>query len=144
MWASRQDLDHQHATLVTGWALPERRSDEFLITLTKILSAFEGRRFRVLLTRLDHWVAFIRALAGNQVRPNWKLARPMDRRLCRDRDAQRRQSHHASGRRRSGRPASASPQNWQGGRGAIDPNTGFSKPDLLALGQPTVVLVNGP
>jgi hypothetical protein len=106
MWASRQDLDHQHATLVTGWALPERRSDEFLITLTKILSAFEGRRFRVLLTRLDHWVAFIRALAGNQVRPNWKLARPMDRRLCRDRDAQRRQSHHASGRRRSGRPAS--------------------------------------
>ena len=45
MWASRQDLDHQHVTLMTGWALPERRSDEFLVTLTKILSAFEGRRF---------------------------------------------------------------------------------------------------
>src|SRR5271170_2360770 len=42
MWASRQDLYHQHATLVTGWALPEGRADEFLITLTIILSAFEG------------------------------------------------------------------------------------------------------
>ena len=38
MWASRQDLDHQHATLMTGWAPPERRADEFLITLTIILA----------------------------------------------------------------------------------------------------------
>jgi len=28
--------------LVTGWALPERRAEEFLITLTIILSTFEG------------------------------------------------------------------------------------------------------
>ena len=46
MWASRQDLNHQHATLVTDWALPQRRADEFFITLTIILSSFEGRWFR--------------------------------------------------------------------------------------------------
>src|SRR5260370_7202838 len=45
MWASRQDRDHQHATLVAGWALPQRNADEFLITLTIILSRFEVRWF---------------------------------------------------------------------------------------------------
>src|SRR5258708_1049940 len=46
MWASRQDLNHKHATLVTDLALPQRRADEFFITLTIILSTFEGRWFR--------------------------------------------------------------------------------------------------
>src|SRR5260370_8353461 len=45
MWASRQDLVHQHATLVAGWALPQRSADEFLIALTIILSRFEVRWF---------------------------------------------------------------------------------------------------
>ena len=45
MWASRQDLDHKHSTFVTDWALPQRSADEFLITLTKILSRFEVRWF---------------------------------------------------------------------------------------------------
>jgi hypothetical protein len=31
--------------LVTDWALPQRRADEFLITLTIILSRFEVRWF---------------------------------------------------------------------------------------------------
>src|SRR5580704_5921711 len=45
MRAWRQDLNHQHATLVTDWALPQRRVDEFFITLTIILSTFGTRRF---------------------------------------------------------------------------------------------------
>src|SRR5260370_38483272 len=45
MWASRQDLNREHATLVTDWALPQLRADEFFITLTIILGTFEGRWF---------------------------------------------------------------------------------------------------
>jgi hypothetical protein len=29
----RQDLDHEHATLVTDWAFPQRRAGEFFIAL---------------------------------------------------------------------------------------------------------------
>jgi len=46
MLAWRQDLNHRHATLVPDWALPQRRADEFFITLTIIFSTFEGRWFR--------------------------------------------------------------------------------------------------
>src|SRR5580704_508840 len=46
MCASRQDLNREHATLVTDWALPQLRADEFFITLTIILGTFEGRWFR--------------------------------------------------------------------------------------------------
>ena len=46
MCASRQDLDLQHAILMTGWAFPERRADQFLIALTTVLSTF--RRLVVL------------------------------------------------------------------------------------------------
>ena len=45
MWASREDLNREHATLVTDWALPQLRADEFFITLTIILSTFGTRRF---------------------------------------------------------------------------------------------------
>jgi hypothetical protein len=46
MWASRQDLNHEHPTLVTDWAFPQLRADQFFITLSIILGTFEGRWFR--------------------------------------------------------------------------------------------------
>ena len=46
MWASLQDLNHEHAPSVTDWALSQLRADEFCITLRIILGTFEGRWFR--------------------------------------------------------------------------------------------------
>src|SRR5438132_12922557 len=43
--ASGQDLNDQHTTLVTDWALPERTAGEFFIALAIILSGFDGRWF---------------------------------------------------------------------------------------------------
>jgi hypothetical protein len=39
-WASRQGLDHEHATLVTERAFPQRRAGEFFIALGIILAGF--------------------------------------------------------------------------------------------------------
>jgi len=40
VWASRQDLDHEHAALVTDWAFPQRSAGEFFIALMIILAGF--------------------------------------------------------------------------------------------------------
>src|SRR5580700_587895 len=40
---SRQDLDHEHATLVTDWAFPQRRAGEFFIALGKVSAGFRSR-----------------------------------------------------------------------------------------------------
>ena len=45
MWASRQDLNYKHATLVTDRALPERTAGEFFIAFAIILGGLRGRRF---------------------------------------------------------------------------------------------------
>jgi hypothetical protein len=44
--ASRQDLNHQHAALVTDRTLPERTAREFFIAFAIILGGFRGRTAR--------------------------------------------------------------------------------------------------
>jgi hypothetical protein len=43
VWASRHDLNDQHAPLVTDWALAQRRAGELFIARTIILDGFSGR-----------------------------------------------------------------------------------------------------
>src|ERR1700730_4228106 len=40
---SRQDLDHEHATLVTDWAFPQRITGEFFIALGIVSAGFRSR-----------------------------------------------------------------------------------------------------